>query len=281
MRVFISADIEGITGLVSWAQCSKPDSKFYDWPFSRRMMSHDVNAAVRGARAAGATEIVVKDSHGCSKNLVIDELEPGVRLISGGGHGFLEGMMQGISKDFDAAMLIGYHGKAGTQRGVMEHTLTGGIHRLKINGVETGEIGLSAATAGRFNVPIVAISSDQKGCDEATGFLKGIQTAVTKTALSRYSADLKHPSETGELIFEAARSGTASAKKISPFTIEGKCHLDVEYNRSEMAESCSRYPGLKLIDGFTVSGDFPDFVEAHRAIWVMMDLESGGLASQN
>src|SRR5277367_1350336 len=108
MRVYISADIEGITGLVSWSQCSRPDGNSYDYPFARRMMTHDVNAAVRGARKGGATDIVIKDSHGNSKNLLIDELESGVHLVSGHGCG-IDGMMEGIDAAFDAAMLVGYH----------------------------------------------------------------------------------------------------------------------------------------------------------------------------
>src|SRR5687768_14334167 len=99
MKVYISADIEGITGLVSWSQCSRPDGSSYDYQFARRMMTHDVNAAVRGARAAGATEVVIKDSHGNSKNLLIDGLEPGVQLVSGHGSG-TDGMMEGIDDTF-------------------------------------------------------------------------------------------------------------------------------------------------------------------------------------
>src|ERR1700733_200141 len=103
------------------------------------MMSHDVNAAIRGARAAGATQIVVKDSHGNSKNLLIDDLEPGIELVSGHGSGN-DGMMMGIDDTFDAAMLIGYHAMAGTLGGIMEHTITGGVHRLWVNGILTGEM---------------------------------------------------------------------------------------------------------------------------------------------
>jgi len=163
MRVYISVDIEGITGLVSWSQCSRPDGKSFDYAFARRMMSHDLNAAIRGARRAGATEIVIKDSHGNSKNLLIEDLEPGVELISGHGAG-RDGMMQGINATFDAALLVGYHARAGALGGIMEHTITGGIHRIIINGQEIGEIGLSAAAAGQYGVPLLAVTSDLAGC---------------------------------------------------------------------------------------------------------------------
>ena len=184
MKVYISADIEGITGLVSWSQCSRPDGNSYDYQFARRMMTHDVNAAVRGARAAGATEILIKDSHGNSKNLLIDMLEPGVRLISGHGSG-TDGMMEGIDETFDAAMLVGYHGMAGATTGIMEHTITGGVHRIRVNGQLCGEIGLSAGVAGRYGVPLVMISSDAVGCREAADLITGIETATTKDGLGR------------------------------------------------------------------------------------------------
>ena len=95
MKVFISVDIEGATGVASFSQCSRPDGSSYDYPFARRMLTGDVNAAIRGARAAGATEVVVKDSHAICKNLLIDELERDTQLISGMGAGTL-GMMEGI-----------------------------------------------------------------------------------------------------------------------------------------------------------------------------------------
>ena len=105
MKVYISADIEGVTGVVTWGQCGAPNSQHYDWAFARRMMTHDVNAAIRGARAGGATEIVVKDSHNVSLNLLIDELEPGVELISGSRPG-PDGMMEGIDSSFNCCFLV-------------------------------------------------------------------------------------------------------------------------------------------------------------------------------
>lgn len=101
MKVFISVDIEGATGITSFSQCSRPDSAYFDYPFARRMLTHDVNAAIRGLRSAGATRIVVKDSHATCKNLLVAELEPGTELISGNG-AEKDGMMAGIDESFDA-----------------------------------------------------------------------------------------------------------------------------------------------------------------------------------
>lgn len=281
MKIFISADMEGITGLVTWSQCGGNNAKCYDFPFAREMMVHDVNAAIRGARKAGATEIVVRDAHGNSKSLLISLLESPVQLISGTGHSSPEGMMAGLDKSFDAAMLIGYHAKAGTKRAIMEHTLTGGIHRLKLNGVEYGEMGLSAFAAGDLDIPVVTISSDQAGITEAEGLVKGVSTAVTKYPFSRYAGRLLDPVETGSRIEAAAEKGVQARQSVEVKKWSGECTLELEYGRTEMADNASKYPGLEQIDGYTLRGTYPSFREAHRAIWTMLDLEGGGSGSHD
>lgn len=281
MKVFISADMEGITGLVTWSQCGRNSSEHYDFAHARKMMTHDVNAAIRGARAAGATDVFVRDAHGNSKSLLIEDLEPGTILFSGTGHATPTGMMAGLDKSFSAALLIGYHAMAGTRRAIMEHTLTGGIHRLKLNGVETGEIGLSALAAGSIGVKIAAVSSDAAGCAEAQRVIQDVHTAVTKEPMSRYAGKQYHPSVTAERIEKAVREGLAGIHEIRNPVPQGEYTLELEYNRSEMAANASRYPGLEEVDGYTLRGTFPNFTEAHRAIWTMLDMESGGTSSHN
>jgi D-amino peptidase len=280
MKVYISADIEGITGLVSWSQCGRPDGKSYDYLSARRMMTHDVNAAIRGAWAAGATQIVVKDSHGNSKNLLIDELEAGVQLISGHGAG-TDGMMQGIDGSFDAAMLVGYHGMAGTTGGVMEHTITGGVHRIRVNGMLCGEIGLSAGVAGRYGVPLVMISSDDAGCAEAAALIPAIQTASVKEGFGRYMGRLHHPSDTGPLIEAAAARAIGQISAAAPHRWEEPTHISVEFNRSEEADMGAKLPGVTRSDAYTLEGQYATYQEAHQAIWNLMALSFQGIAAQH
>jgi D-amino peptidase len=266
MKVYISADIEGITGLVSWSQCGRPNSDHYDYSFAREMMTHDVNAAIRGAKKAGATEIVVKDSHGNSKNLLIDKLEPGTQLISGYGarHG---GMMVGVDRSFTAAMLVGYHAMAGTPSAIMEHTLTGYIHRLWINDQEAGEIGLSTAVAGCYDVPIVMISSDTAGCVEAQKLQPEIATAVVKDGFGRYMGQLKHPDETAAIIEEAARQGVEKASSLDPWLPEVPTTIRIEFNRSEETDAAMKLIGTKRLDGYTVEYSGDSWAEVHQAAW--------------
>jgi D-amino peptidase len=279
--VFISADIEGITGLVSWSQCSRPDGKSFDYAFARRMMAHDVNAAVRGARRAGAQRIVVKDSHGNSKNLLIEDLESDVELVSG--HGSLtDGMMVGIDGNFGCAMLVGYHAMAGTLGGIMEHTITGGVHRLWVNGVETGEMGLSAGVAGTYGVPLVMVSSDAAGCAEASKLIEGVETATTKEGYGRYMGRLLHPTDTAPLIEVSAERAVRRAGEIAPKKYDEPTTIRVEFNRAEEADMGAKLvSNPKRIDGYTLEGTFDSYAEAHRFAWNLMAMSFNGIDAQH
>lgn len=264
MKVYISADIEGCSGLVAWSQCGGPNAQTYDWAYARERMTADVNAAIRGARAAGAKEVVVKDSHGGSKNLLASELERGAMLISGCGSN-PDGMMAGIDKSFDAALLIGYHAMAGTLHGIMEHTISGQVHRMWINDNLAGEQGLSAMVAGAYGVPIVAVSSDKAGCDEAMALLKGVEIAVVKTGYGRYMGECLHPTDAVNWIEAAAKKGVANAKKVKPWNPGSPTVIRIEFNRSEEADSASREVGVIRLDAYTLEFKGKHPVEAHQA----------------
>jgi D-amino peptidase len=278
MRVYISADIEGVTGIISWSQCDRPDGGSYDFAFARRMMTHDVNAAIRGARQAGAAEIVIKDSHGNSKNLLIDELEPGVELVSGHGAG-IDGMMKGIDSSFDAAVLVGYHAMAGTKGAVMEHTITGGVHRLWVNQEPTGEIGLSAGVAGRFGVPLAFVCSDDAGCKEAERLIPGMVTVSTKSGYGRYMGKLKHPSVTGPEI-EAGVARALRGALPSPKRFEEPTEIRVEFNRAEEADLGARLLSVQHVDAYTIQGRYDTYEDAHRQIWCLMAMSAQGIRAQ-
>ena len=262
MRVYISADIEGCSGLLTWGQAGRPGADCYDWPHARRMMTHDVNAAIRGARAAGATKILVKDSHGLGKNLLVPELEPGIELLSGAGCGGL-GMMEGVDGGFDFAMLVGYHGMAGTLHGIMEHTISGNVHRYWINDMPAGEIAMSTATAGVCGVPVVMVSSDFAGCAEASSLISGVKTAVTKHGIGRYMGRVLHPSETGPLIETAAKEALANPCK--PWVPSTPVVLKIEFNRTEECDAAVQQLGWERLDAYTVEFTTDDWPTAHIA----------------
>ncbi len=280
MRVYISADIEGVTGVVSWKQCGSPSAEHYDWAFARRMMTHDVNAAIRGAIAGGATRVVVKDSHNTGKNLLISDLEPGTELISGTGAGDL-GMMEGVDQGFDVAFLVGYHAMAGTGYGIMEHTISGRVHRFWVNGEEWGEQRMSATAAAACGVPLALVVSDDKGCAEAHTWGGDLMHSfVTKYGMGRYMGRLLHPSVTGEGIQAAAQAAMSAAGKSPALPLPETNHLRLEVNRSEEADAVAQLADWHRRDGYTVEwegeGGWPAaHIAARRAMAVM------GLANQN
>lgn len=278
MKVFISADIEGVSGLVSWSQCGRPKGEYYDYAWARERMTADVNAAIRGARLGGATEVVVRDAHGTSKNLLADRLEPGTRLVSGEGSTTL-GMMAGLEADYACVFLVGYHAMAGTLNGVMEHTITGNVHRLWVNDKPLGEIGLSAAVAGCYDIPVTLVTSDRAGCDEAALLLPGVVTACVKKGMGRYMADCLHPEDAEVLIEMRAKEAAESASALDPWLPESPVQIRVEFNRSEEADMAARLPGVRRLDGYTVETTGDTFSEGHRALWSILLMGAQGHAS--
>lgn len=264
MNVFISTDIEGITGIVSWKQAEGP-GQGPDWAFARRMYVSDVNAAIRGAFAGGADRVVVKDSHGGCENLLIDELDPRAELISGWPGPSDLYMMQGIeSGGFDQAFLIGYHAMAGTIGGVLEHALSGGLHRFWINDDPSGEMAMSAALAGEFGIPISLVTSDDAGCLEAESQL-GATSYSTKTGLTRFSARLKHPDETSQGIFEAA-SEAVKTTDFRAFRPSLPVRLRVEFKETYYADLAASHEAATRLDGYTVEVQGDSVRKAHQRL---------------
>src|ERR1041385_8119040 len=147
MRVYISVDMEGIAGVVHESQTDPATPAFAaEYGRFRRLMTTEANAAVEGALAAGATRVLVNDSHWFMRNLLAEELHPAAELLSGGPK--LLSMMEGIEQGFDAAMLIGYHARAGAAAGSIDHTYTSRVYEARLNGRAVGELGINAALAG-------------------------------------------------------------------------------------------------------------------------------------
>jgi len=281
MDVFISADIEGITGVVTWSQCGSSKEGGAEFVWARQMMAQDVNAAIRGARAAGAGRIVVKDAHGNSKSLIARDLEPGIELVSGVGCGNIDGMMEGVGSSFGLAFLVGYHAKAGTPKGIMCHTMTGRVHRFWINGQELGEIGISAGIAGRFGVPIGLVTSDKAGCAEAHELLPWVRTAAVKDGYGRYSGLLKHPEDTMALIEKEAEQAVRNAASMRPWLPNAPVTIKLEFNRDEEADMAERYHGAVRLDGYTLERKCADYEDAHRALRNMMAFAGLGASSND
>lgn len=163
LKVFISVDMEGITGVVNVDDASRGGK---DYDYFRQTMTREANAAIEGALAAGATEIIVRDSHGSALNLLPEMLNRNSKLLRDWSEGPMY-MMEGIDESFDAAVYVGYHARAGTPNGVLDHTSSGNVTDVSINGISMPETGYNALMAGYYDVPVVFVAGDKAVCDQA------------------------------------------------------------------------------------------------------------------
>src|SRR5512143_376750 len=184
MKILIAVDMEGISGVINWDQTDPAHPEYQRF---RRIMTAEVNAAVRGALAADPTvEIVVSDGHANANNILIEELDTHARLNTGTNAPF--SMVQGIGPDVQGVLFIGYHARAGTPNAVLDHTWSSkAVYNVWLNGVVVGEVGLNAAVCGHFGAPVILVTGDQSVAAEARALLGPIETVEVKQASSRVS----------------------------------------------------------------------------------------------
>lgn len=266
MKVFISLDMEGISGVSEWEDVI-PGRRHYE--AGRRLLTQDVNAAIEGALEAGATQIIVNESHGPMNNLILEELHPQADVI----RGFFKPlcMMQGIDSTCDAAFFIGYHGKAGTGEAVLNHTLSGlAIHRLVLNGKEVGEAGLNAAIAGAFGVPVVLVTGDSQTAQEVEEDIPGVFTVAVKSGITGLSSQALHPVRARELIRNQAKEALLHRSKVQPLGQKDENTIEVEFTKSQFATAVSWMPGIELIEGRTVRFHSNDLVSMMPVLQAML-----------
>src|SRR5712691_6488307 len=211
MKVFLSSDMEGTAGVVDWEQCigQGPEAAA-----GRELLLAEVNAAIEGALAGGATEIVVNDSHANMRNLPPGQLLGGASYISGS-HKPLY-MMQGLDDSFDAVFFVSYHGSIGAPAGLSHTYNPRAVMEARLDGVVTGEAGINALVAAHYGVPVVLVTGDRCACEETAALIPGVQAAVVKEPVSRLAAHSLHPSRACTLIRESAERAVAGAAAAQP-----------------------------------------------------------------
>lgn len=269
LRVFISVDMEGISGIVHGDQTT-PGT--VEYAAGRKWMAEDVNAAVEGALEAGATEVVVNDSHGSMRNIDPDDLHPRAILISGSPKPL--SMMQGIDASFAACLLIGYHAKAGTEDAILDHTISGSVVRaVRVNGAELPELGLNAAIAGYYGVPVVLVSGDTAVCRQTGEILgKDVITVAVKEAYGRLAAKLVPMGEARRLIKAGVKDALGKLGRVKPFKIAPPYNFELEYHVSAQADMGAMIPGTKRIDARTLAFTAADYLEGFRTLRALIAL---------
>jgi len=264
MKIYIAVDMEGISGINSHEYVMRSERLY---PVGQRLMTADVNAAVRGAFDGGADEVIVADVHAASGNLLVEDLDPRAKLLAGSPYKprfpFLDEKVNGM-------FLLGYHAMAGTLHANLEHTMSSrSWHRFCVNGRPYGELGIDAEIAAESGVPVVLASGDDKLCEEAAGWLPGVETAMVKQGLGRQSALCLSPKAGNEVVYTRARHAVERLLAGETFSlpcVQSPARVAITYKMMPDADAANVY-GTKRLDGYTVETTYERLSHMYGGIW--------------
>lgn len=265
MRIYISADIEGVTDVTVWDE-TKDGGSGYE--AARTQMTAEVAAACRGAFAGGADEVVVKDAHGGALNLNHGGLPRGVQLIRSW-CASIDSMMAGVDRGFDGVFFTGYHSEGGSNANPLAHTTTwSNVYQTKINGSLVSEMEINAMISGRYGVPVALVTGDKAICEKAEKFIPGVVTAPVKEGIGRATWNI-HPADACDKIEAAAKAAAENLKSgaLKPVEVPEKPVLEITYRQHFDAKNALCYPGTELVDPHTVryaARDFEDLQTAYN-----------------
>ncbi|HTR03706.1 MAG TPA: M55 family metallopeptidase [Thermoanaerobaculia bacterium] len=271
LKVYVSVDMEGVAGVVTGDQLGPPG---FEYERFRGFMTNEALAAIEGARAAGATEFLVSDSHGNGENLLIERFPKDVQIVRAWPRPLA--MMQGIDATFDAVMFVGYHASTTSPEGVRAHTMSSAhLADLRLNGVSMPEAGLNAAIAGSFGVPVVLLTGDDAIVKEATALLGPLATATVKWNYGFHSAKTLTPEASCDAIREAARRAIAERRARKPFVVAAPVTLDVRFKNYRPAEVLAYLPIVERTDAHAIRFKGKDMVEVSRFLEFVNEYEPG------
>ena len=247
MRVHIISDMEGVAGIVKWQQTTGGE-KLYDE--GRVLYTEEINAAVRGAKDAGATEVVVMDCHGAGgaydfNSLLPERLDPGCEYVVQQEWTEYTGFLE---SGCDAALFIGMHAMDGAVDGVLSHTVSGQAwQNLRFNGTLVGETGINAALCGHWGVPVVLVTGDRAVCTEGRALLgDGLTTVEVKEGLGRFSARMKTPQRARELIEEGARQALSDLSAVAPYDPGRPCEIEIDFTSADRLQEYANRKGVEV-----------------------------------
>lgn len=269
-KIFISIDMEGITGVVQPAQLG-PGGEGWEYGRAREWMTGEARAAIEGAKAAGATEFVIADSHGNMQNLLIDQLPDDVRIVRGSPRPL--SMMQGIDSTFAGAVFVGYHASEYGESAVRGHTMSSArLLHVKLNGAEVGEGVWNAAIAGSFGVPVLFISGDRAAVEQFRKTVPAAEGVIVKEGLGYHAAVTVTPARGQQLIREGVERAVRRAGEMKPYVVRTPIDLEVGFKFTLDAERLSYIPALRRVDAHAVAGTIADMPAAARLLQVMSSL---------
>lgn len=268
MNVYISCDMEGVAGVSGWEQVDAR-TPHPDYATYRRLYTREVRSAIDGARAAGASRILVNDSHGPMRNLLFDELPSDVRVIFGNRKPF--SMVQDADGGFDGAFFVGYHGGAGTADAVLCHTYTPSvIYAVHLNGVPCSEATLNAGLLGWHGVPLLLVTGDRATVEGVRAQMPWVRGAIVKESIGNFAADSLLPAAARQAIYDATQAAVAGAAGTQPYRFEAPFALDVDLVKTEQADLVATIPGFARTGARAVRfvhDSFPVVFKAFVATW--------------
>ncbi|MBT3796229.1 MAG: M55 family metallopeptidase [Candidatus Marinimicrobia bacterium] len=271
-KIFISADLEGVVGAVTGEQLGPGG---FEYNRFREFMTAEVNAAIEAAKSAGATEILVADSHGNGQNLLIEKLPKDVKLIRSWPRPL--GMMEGIDSSFDGVIFTGYHASTDNKEGVRAHTFSSArLTSLKVNGEVMTEGSWNAAVAGEFGVPVIMISGDDAAVNEVKSLIGNAEGAIVKENISFHSAKSLHPEAAYDLIAEKTSYAVKNIKKYKPYKIKGPVTVSVSFKHYQPSQILSYLKMFKRTDSHTIEFKAKDMIEASYIMRVVTSYKGGG-----
>jgi D-amino peptidase len=269
MRLFISADMEGVAG-VSRDEQTDPSSPLH--AASCRLLTQEVNAAIEGALEAGVQQVVVSDGHWHCTNLLPEELHPAAELVSGYPRRMYMG--EGMGPGFDAAFFVGYHAAAGTHGALLDHSYADGrvVHQVRLDGVAQSEGSLTGYLCGAFDCPLALFTGDAAAVAQMQELVAEVEGVVVKEALARQAARSVHPRTARERIRAGARRAIERVRDIPAMRLEGRVELEVDFVTTAMAESCERVPYVSRLGPRTVGYASKEYLEVYRLFLALVDL---------
>jgi len=271
LKIYISADMEGVVGVVTNEQLGPQG---FEYARFREFMTQEVNAAIEGALAAGATQIVVSDSHGNGQNLLIEKLHKDVTLVRAWPRPLM--MMQGIDETFAGAVFIGYHTGTTNSQGVRAHTMSSArLADVQLKGVSVSEAGINAAIAGHFNVPVIAVSGDDAVVKETQALLGDVEGAVVKWASGFHSARTIMPDASYQIIRDKVTKAVRRIKDFKPYKLSGPIQVDVRFKNYRPSEVLSYLSIVQRTDAHSIRFTGKDMIEVSKFLEFIVTYEPG------
>jgi D-amino peptidase len=269
MKIYISADMEGVVGVVTNEQLGPQG---FEYARFREFMTQEVNAAIEGALAGGATQIVVSDSHGNGQNLLIEKLPRNILLVRAWPRPLM--MMQGIDETFAGAIFIGYHTATTNSQGVRAHTISSArLADVRLKGVSVSEAGLNAAIAGHFNVPVIMISGDDAVVKETQTLLGDVEGAVVKWASGFHSAKTMMPEASYQLIRDKVQKAVRRINDFKPYKLTAPIQLDVRFKNYRPSEVLSYLSIVERTDAHSIRFTGKDMIEVSKFLEFIVTYE--------